>query len=295
MARIIGWLSLYLVLAANISWSWAGVIGEVLWPKDSVESIETVKDKIYEEAFLQAVLKEANNILGGNIEKNRLEILGEFLRPRLDKLIYGYREITFEDSGEEINLSLDCEINKDLLRKELRKYGLLFTANKKIDYDLTLKGVSPEEFLTLSRLQTLTGVKVEVGAPLKVTILKATEKWFGEMVFDEEKIKVSADSLEDLWIKLWARYFDLPKVMDERVDSFFLSTSGWVTISGIESFEQSLANWSNCILKKNLLQIELTGPTIKASWRIWTLDKLDLENKLKKILHPQNIVFTLER
>lgn len=295
MRRIVIWLSLFFLLGGNVNLSLAGVIGEVIWPKDSVESLEIVKDKIYEEAFLQAVLKEANNILGGNVEKNRLEILGEFLRPRLDKLIYGYREVTFEDRGEEISLSLDCEINKELLRRELKKYGLLFTTNKKIDYDLTLKGVSPEEFLTLNRLQILTGVRVEVKAPLKVTILKGTEKWFGEMVFDEEKIEVDAESLETLWIKLWARYFDLPKVMDERVDSFFLNTSGWVTISSIENFEQSLEKWSNCILKKSLLQIELTGPTIKVSWRIWTLDKQDLENKLKEFLHPQNIVFTLER
>jgi len=287
-------LFVILLFLCGVQSAYAGVEVEVIWPKDSAETLKDIKPKIYEQAFLQAVLKEANNLLDQKLSKQRLEILGEFLLPRIDKFIYGYRELSWVEQEETLELKLDCEVNKSLLRQELKKYGLLFTANKKLAYDLTLKGVSPEEFLTLSRLQTLTGVEVKVDAPLKVTILKGQEKWFGELVVKEHKLEIQADDLENLWIKLWAGYFDLPEVMNELVESFTLVSSGWVTIDSLKEFDKDLGTWSRFVLKKNLLTVELSGPSIKASWKVWSLNKEELALELKKVLHPQNIVFNLE-
>ncbi|SDN79293.1 hypothetical protein SAMN04488516_10737 [Desulfonauticus submarinus] len=287
---------LFILLFIYPSTVFAGVTVEVTVPlAGSNELLSDLKQDIYHKAFLQACLKESESILGVSISKERLSILQDFLEPVLDKLVYGYREIYFKIGEQDIKLKLDCEINRKILRNELKKYGILFTARHKIAYDLTLQGVSPEEFVILSRLQTLAGVEVSPGAELKLTILKGKDKWAGELIFGKHEIKCISSSLKDLWLKVWAKYFALPEVMDKLTQSFVLSTTGWACAESIHNFDAQLKQWDQILLKQELIHIYLQVPSISATWNVWTLDKESLEKKLNNVLHSQNIVYSLTR
>ncbi|MDQ7031339.1 MAG: hypothetical protein Q9M37_01280 [Desulfonauticus sp.] len=271
----------------------AGIVVDVKLQTPETQSSLDVKKSAYKEAFLQACLKETEHILGVNLSDDRLSVLRDFLEPEVDNLIYGYREIFFNQSENQIELKLECEINKKLLRKELRKYGVLFTAKNKIVYNLSLQGVSPEEFITLNRLQILTGLEVKPGAKLQLTIIKGENNWRGILIFGDHVLETSASSLQDLWLKLWGQYFDLPEVMDQLTEHFEIITTGWVSADSIHNFDLELSKWDQVVLKKELLDISLATASMKAKWKIWTLNKDEFLNKLKDFLHNQNISYSI--
>jgi len=261
--------------------------------KNCTLDLECAKNVLLKKAFLQAFEEKVKTVLGNNTESKRIEFLKDFVAPEIKKFIYGYRQIDLTEQDNQVFLKVDCVLDNALVQKTLKKYGLLFTVNKKIPYNLILKSIDPEKLIVLNKLQVVSGLYLEPQAELQLNLSQENGLWKGELVWSKGRIVEESGSLEDLWTRIWFAYFSLPEVMDNLTKRLSLNTTSWITVNDIYDFDNFLSKLDGIVVQKDLAQIALSSTSISAKWNIWALNVSALKNKIKDFLEERNIIYSL--
>jgi len=262
--------------------------------KNCTLDLECAKNVLLKKAFLQAFEEEVKAELGNRTDSQRIELLKNFIAPQIKQLIYGYRQIDLTEHKNEVVLKVDCVLDKHLVQKTLKKFGLLFTLDKKIPYNLILKSIDPEKLMVLNKLQVISGLYLDPQADLQLTISQENNLWQGELVWSKGRIVEESGSLEDLWTRIWSAYFSLPEVLDGLTKRLCLNTTSWIVVNDLYNFDKFLSRLDGVVIQKDLSQITLGPTSISAKWDIWVVNVLILKNKIKTFLDEHNITYFLK-
>ncbi|WP_457572142.1 hypothetical protein [Desulfovulcanus sp.] len=296
MKRIIVKYILTLSLVFWVSLAFAGQTVHIVWPLEAGETHLQVQDQALDYAFNQAVMLEADDILGVKLEGPRREILTEFLAPKVKGLVLSYRELSRKDLPEELVLDLEVNVDRTRLKSFLKKIGVFYTKTKNWPYDLTLKSFNPEDWELLSRLQLLTGVAVQADSSPQLFLKRDLQgAWQGELKYNGQTISQTGTTLENVWMALWGKFFSLPEVQKDFMSRFVLATSGWATTDAIMFFDHVLGEWDKEIEMHKIVSVNMDVLAITSKWIVSTLDDAKLEQKLTEYLPKQGIVFELNK
>lgn len=275
----------------------------VTWPLEQGESPMSVKEKVVQHCFFRAVLMEAQSVLPGELSEARRVALGTFLRPRVDGLVTSYVEKGTEVREEppSIVTTMHVGVNGPALKKVLKSVGTFYTAGNPWPYALTLSGADPAAWQELDVLQAVTGLRVvEVssgGEDVPQLFLRkgGDGLWRGTLVAATGRGEFSGQNaeLEPLWMQLWGEYFGLSAVQERVLGTVYLAVSGWQDLTGVFSFDTSLAALEDSLDEEVLVHISLQGREAGGMWKIRTTDRQQLAGDLDRLLSGKGLRFEM--
>lgn len=245
-------------------------------------------------AFGQAVTDEAVDILAGKIDAGRLSLLHEFLTPRADSFIVSYSELGIEDVAGGKQLTVDVAVNRDLLKRQVKRLGIWYTLEHSFEYNPVYGTMLPETWENLGRLHVLYGLTPNSEAPVSLQMSYAEEIW--SLVLqrqDGADIVAQGATLDDAWHSVWGRYFSGTTAGDTTGETVLLQVAGWFTPDGVEAFDRMLQEWTKVLDTASLTRVEMKPVGIGAHWHIVVTDKAALETRLREYLAGRGLTFAL--
>ncbi len=289
-------LLVIILLAVSSSWLWAGehvvrIEKELASPSQEAEFNATVRN----EGFARAVLQEVHSVLGSSLAKARREAVLKILAPRVQEFVLSFSEQTFIEKKSKAVLRLNVRVNAQAVKSFLQHWGTYYTGSQTWSYVLRAPGLDPEALQELRTLELMSGVsRAEKAEP--VLELKAAEgSWSGELRFQERSWKDKAESLEELWVSLWSKYFGLPGIRSRVQVGLELRVSGWSTFTGLTDFNRRMESWTQLLDRAKLQEAVFQGQGVSGRWLLRTLHQEALEKELQSFLSPRGLTFSLTR
>jgi len=295
-------LSIYRILLFSLVFFLLGLSSAQAWQQVQVD-VELDEDKSFQElqqqglrsGYSQAVIRESQRIVPGELSEKRKEMLGEHLDWRIDDLILGYRIFSREEVDDRLLMDLEVNVDTAALRSILQRTGVYYTSTAPWKYDLSTRGSGPGDFGMLQRLQTITGVEVDSDAPTSVSLTRRQDgSWSGVIDYKDITHEVTGGNLYSVWSDLWAFFFTRPEVMSEMTMDFTLKTTGWATTDAIMHFDEMILSWDEKVEKGSILYIHTDVPSYRAGWTLTTLNPDLLKKRLGEYLPSRGVYHTID-
>ncbi|WP_028574507.1 hypothetical protein [Desulfonatronovibrio hydrogenovorans] len=275
------------------AFSWQPVTVEEA--RSEEESLRENRDRALDSGFRKAVLQEMGLILPGRISQERLHAVMSYIDGRVEGLVQGYRGVSVRETDHGLILEMEVNIDSSSLRRILQDAGVYYTSLHPWSYDLNTSGASPDDLIKLQHLQLITGVQVDSTARTVLSLRKSGQgAWSGSIGHQHVETSVSAESLEKAWFELWKYFFGHPDIRDRFVRVVILSTSGWPTTDAVMNFDRILAAWKQEVESGKIVSVFTDVPSMKATWKVLTLNPESLEKRLQNYLPARGVAFNIE-
>jgi len=237
-------------------------------------------------AFVQAVHREALDILPASLPSARSRALEEILKPRAEQMVYSYSELERNMDGQALTLSMSVGVNAQALKAGLKSWGIYYTARQQLACSVSIRGESQEERERLETLMLITGIKgSHQSSELSLRVRKTSqqpEQWDLRLTRPETTLTRSGSELDSAWHDLWSEYFSLDKVQGRFGQSFRVQISGWTTSSELQSFHARFVEWSRELDTAELQRVAIQPEGLSGFWLVRTMDREALEDRLRR-------------
>ena len=219
-------------MLAGLSWAATALAADVELdiPRLEGERQQQLQARALQAAFTRAVYDEALDILPGELQPLRRELLYDFLSSRSAKFIQGYSDVSHEPIPGGVRIYAKVAVNRGDLKKMLHDLGMFYTVDAFLPYTLALgegAGFTGEE---ITRLQFLSGLSSIHGARPKLTLQRAsTDVWTGHLESEAGEWRSRSSDLETLWITLWGNYFSRTGMAAKGKKALSVQVAGWKT------------------------------------------------------------------
>jgi len=286
-------LLLFILLLPGPAHSWQQVVAEA-FSEDRFSRSE-LQDIAMKSGFRQAVSQEIDRMIQARIPLERKSALMKHIDDQVGDLVQGYRQASWLERNDALMLEMEVNVDTASLRTLLRKTGVYYTSDSAWPYSLNTRGASPEDFSLLQELQLITGAVVDGNAATTLNLGKSAEgTWSGSIIHEHINLSASGSTLDQVWFDLWEYFFSRPEIQSGFVESLTLNTSGWTTTDSIMNFDMILGTWHREIEQRNIISVHSDVHSLKASWRIHSLSRESLEERLENYLGARGIDYNTQ-
>jgi hypothetical protein len=287
------WLLVVLVLPGE-----AAQRVEVTWPLAPDQQEMDVREEALHAGFLQGVVQQANELLAEPMAGDRAELFGAYMENRVSDLVLGYSllETSLVEEPPALDMVLSVTLNVPEIKKHLRQLGILYTCSNPVAATMTLSGVDGTDWQRLEELKTLTGVNVVFSgsdaAPgaAEVQIDKSdTTAWKGVLTAFDKTFTSRGKSLDEVWMALWADYFNLESVVAGIFDTVRFKIDGWYVPEGVSYFDTLLPTWKKLVEQSSLVKVELEPESLGGLWEVRTRDVQAMRSRLESFLADKGL------
>lgn len=290
MKKILFFIMLLLIPASAYSWQQVSVERYL----DEEDLSGDVRSTVLEKGFRQAIELEIGRLIPGKLSTERSSALMNHLQGRVEDLVQGYRRTVWHEDDTVIGLDMEVDIHVQPLKKILQESGVYYTSVAPWHYSLTTKGISPDEFADLQRLQLITGVAADSEASTELTIAYTPGSgWSGEIEHEQKSMSVSGSKLEEVWFDLWGYFFARPDIVSAFVEEVTLDTTGWATIDSIMSFDAILREWDKEVEASEVVTVFTDIPSLMVTWNVSTLNREFLIKRLDQFFTSREISYNI--
>ncbi len=264
------------------------------------------RQQALDRALLDAVTREARNMLPAPAAEARLKALREHLAPHALDYVQSYHEIivakpTAEQQAEQapqppsgqpsavqkaqaapFELELDVEVNRVYLRQTLIRLGFFAGGQHPGVFVLRLgTGVTEKDAKGLEPLSALLGLSrgqqnPSAGAP--EVSLERLPQGYHKAVLRQGTRALAADAPElgALWLDVWGKYFtELERQAGPGVQR--LTIVGFAGVDAVLEFYQALSSWDDALQDAKLGVVGFTAQGMSAQiiCRVTSQERLD--------------------
>ena len=239
-------------------------------------------------------MQEALGLLPGPIGTERTRILGQYLGERASRFVESYVVINVQENETGTTMVLDVTLNRNQLRIMLRDLGVLANWSGNSPYTLVLESDTGDALDKLGELNELSGLYVRSGTEPTVYLHRGEEAWGGRLEATGIFEVTQAETLEDLWPRLWGAWFQSLDQGEDFKGGLALYVSGWFTSDGARAFGEQMQDWRGAVQSASLVTVSLDAAGVAAIWRVRTANPELLRARLEEYLPPRNLAFRLE-
>jgi hypothetical protein len=278
--------------------AWPALAGQVRVFEPMAEGMSQrgLRDKARAQGFAQAVLEEAETMLGDKLPEARTALLHEYLLGHAEPFIQGYKVVSSQDFPEGLSLTMDVRVDRRTLRDSLGGMGLFSTLAQPQPATVVWPGdLSDEELQSLHHLIKLTGVEPAEGASPVFTLERGSDKgsWKGHLSYDgQEWLAINAD-MATAWFTLWPRFFERPTEQAAQTGGETLSVTGWFSPDGVLEFDRVLHGWDGAVQNARLATMDMQPSGAGATWTVSVVNRDRLEMLLNAFLPQRGLSFHL--
>jgi len=278
--------------------AWAALAGQVQVFEPMAEGMSQrgLRDTARAQGFAQAVLEEANTMLGNKLPETRSALLKEYLLGHAEPYIQGYKVVSSQDYPEGLSLTMDVRVDRRTLRDSLGSMGLFATLGQPQAATVVWPGdLSDEELQALHHLINLTGIAPTEGGSPVFTLERGADKgtWKCHLSYDgREWLAVNTD-MAAAWFTLWPRFFDQATVQAAQTGGETLTVSGWFSPDGVLEFDRVLHGWDGAVQNARLVTMDMQPSGAGATWAVSVVNRDRLEMLLNAFLPQRGLSFHL--
>jgi hypothetical protein len=251
------------------------------------------KDQARQEAFVQALLQEALDVLPWTIGPARQRALGQALAKYSQSLVLSYCQEQYRRRPGLIRYQAQITVNTPGIKERLKDWGTFYTAAQSLRIGLHTKGLDADQGSRLSRWMLISGLKArQVDDPV-LTVSHGRGLWRLGLETQGKDWDQSGVNLERAWSELWSRYFAQKSVQGRVVQSFVLRVSGYPTVQGVYGLDGRLRDMGKSIDQVQLDLVCLRPSGIKAEWELTVLDEQALAGSLSRFVAQRGLNFEL--
>lgn len=245
-------------------------------------------------ALAQGVSQEADVLLQGSLDDERRAALQRILEPRAEEYVLGWEEIEYLPTDWGAVLHLNVRVNREALRNFLRSLGVTSTQGRQVDYQLDPQGLTSAQLEVVRSLERLSGV-LDDGSDTLILRLGVLEGgWQGVLDYEGMVWTAAERDLPGLWASLWEHYFRLDRARGGFEGAVTLVTQGWRSTGDIQAFDLHLRALDVSMDAIDLLGVSMQADRYQANWRVVTLDRDTLTNRVRHYLQERSVTFDLE-
>lgn len=290
MKKILFLIMLMMIPAGAYPWQQVSV--EKYLVEDDLSG--DVRSEVIDEGFRQAIELEIDRLIPGKLSAERNYALMGHLEGRVEDLVQGYRRTVWHEDNTVIGLDMEVDIHVQLLKKILKESGVYYTSISPWHYSLSTKGISPDEFADLQRLQLITGVVADSEASTDLSIAYTPGSgWTGEIDHEQKSMSVSGSKLEDVWFDLWGYFFSRKDIVSIFVEEITLDTTGWATIDSIMDFDSILDGWQEEVESRDIVSVFTDVPSLMVTWNISTLNRDFLIKRIDQFFASRKLNYNI--
>lgn len=311
-AALAAGLFIICLLASTGAWAQSRSVS-VTWTEGAANATVRDRAEAVQSAFRTAVFREAVDILPGPIDQGRQSLLWDYLADKAPDWVQSYSETGYvktppppsavnaedtDQAGATHRISLDVQVNRDAVKRALRRAGVYYTTTAPWPFELRLSGDVGPAWTQLGDLQRLTGLVVHEGVEPVLTLSRQLAEqpggqpagqgeadapqavWSGSLQTDGRQWTAWDPDLSVVWFELWGKFFSRPEVEAGLVRTAVLIMDGWYTPDGVRAFDAELRGWENEVEEATLVGLTATAGGVEARWLVKTLDAQALERRL---------------
>lgn len=237
-------------------------------------------------ALVQAVHREATDILPASLPEARSLALEDILKPRAEKFVFSYSEQGRRLAKETLQLTMSVGVNTQALKDYLKSWGMYYTAQELLSCSVSLQGVSGEDRNLVDRYMLVTGIKDSFQTPecsLQVRQASSEPKaWELRLSGPEKTLTRKGADLESVWHALWSQYFSQPGVQKRLGQTFLVRVIGWTTSSEVQNFHSRLVDWGRELDTAELQRVDIQPEGLSGTWLIRTMDRKAFESRIRR-------------
>ena len=271
---------------------------QVYTVRDEDTSPMELRNRALAEGFAHAVADEAQVLLGGALDRNRLEAVRLYFVDHGKTYIQGYNILSSEDVEDGLMMTLDVRVNRRSLRDGLTRLGFFETAKALQPASVTWPGeMADEELAGLQSLMVMSGLKQAVGTYPAFTLEYGPKEgtYKGTLATEDREWIAAGQDIAVVWTDLWTRYFSRPKDGAVGPQKQFLTISGWFTPDGVLEFDRVLKGWDFAVQDSRLVEMDIQPTGVGATWNMKILDSKRLATLLNSFLPQRGLSFQLNR
>ena len=273
----------------------AQVTVKVFTPAQEGVSATDLRQKAMLAGFAQAVSQLAVRLLPCDIGEVRTGLLATVMETRADHYVLSYREVQAAHSAEGFRLEMEVEVDRRLLRDDLRALGLAASCQGRLAFALEPgDGLIPEDMDGLRDLARLAGMNVTPGVTPRLKAYRVGEDLItGELATPEGVWAASGPNAAAVWIELWGKYFARLEALANTGGGQMLMVSGWFTPDGVFEFDRVLDGWDLAVSEVRLVDVDMVPTGVEARWSIQVTDKARLASLLDGWLAGRGLTYSL--
>ena len=265
-------------------------------PMEEDMSAMALRSQALAEGFAQAVLDEAQKMLGGALDEGRAELFREYLVDHARPYVQGYKILSSESSEGGLILRLDVQVNKTALREGVKRMGFMETLTGPMAASVAWpEDLDEETRVEVEQMTALTGLQVQSGVLPQFTLEHGRDKgtFKGHLEGDDREWMAVSKDIPTLWFDLWGRYFSHSKEAGARVALHSLSVAGWFSPDGVLEFDRGLRSWDSSVQDVRLVEMDMQPTGVGATWTFRLLDGGRLKMMLQGFLPQRGLSFKL--
>ncbi len=245
--------------------------------------------------FAQAVSELAVRMLPCEIGEQRAAMLAEVLKSRADHYVLSYLELESGHTAEGFRLEMEVEVDRRLLRDDLRALGLAATCEKHMAFALEPgDGLTEEDAAGFRDLAVLSGMAATLGVMPRLKAYRVGDDLMtGELVTDQGGWSASGPNPAAVWIELWGKYFARLEALADTGGGQVLMVSGWFTPDGAFEFDRVLDGWDQAVSEVRLVDVDMVPTGVEARWSVRVTDKARLSSLLDSWLAGRGLTYRL--
>lgn len=266
---------------------------EVFVPSEEGMTSMQIRKKGTEEAFAQAVVDTAVEMLPATLSDDRIMLLREYFLDKAGGYVLGYKEISSLRQEQGLKLTMDVSVNRKALRTALQDMGVYYTASKPLPVTFRHQGeLDPDNLQKVRELIELTGLKRDLDVQPEFLLQREGEKlWRGRLIFEGRDWVAVKKDIPELWFALWKRYFSRQEMRESASSATRLRVSGWFTPDGAQDFDRVLQSWVSAVQEVQLVEMEMLPSGVAATWEIRVVNSGLLQARLDAFLPVRGLNF----
>ena len=168
-----------------------------------------LRKQALDDGFARAVAEEAQIVLGGALDNNRLEALRVYLVGHSKTYIQGYNILSSEDVEDGLMMTLDVRVNRRTLRDGLTRLGFFESAKASRSASVVWpEEITEEELTRLQSLMVMSGLERTEGVRPAFTLEYGPEGIYkGTLVLEDREWTSANVDMSVVWVDLWSEYF----------------------------------------------------------------------------------------
>jgi hypothetical protein len=258
------------------------------------ESQQQLQARALQAAFTRAVYNEALDLLPGQLQPLRSELLYSFLSNRSAKYIQGYSDVSNEHISNGVRIYAHVVVNRNALKKMLQDLGILYTVDAFLPYTLSMGQGMGSIGEQITRLQFLSGLSSIHGVKPRLTLESGPQDvWSGHLESDSGEWRSRSKDLEVLWLTLWGNYFSRTGMAARGNKAMSVQVVGWKAPDDIRIFDEELQTWEHSVSAAELVDVSLEAGGLTARWQILTDKVQEVQQALDVRLAPQGLTVLL--
>jgi hypothetical protein len=281
------------------------------------------RQQALDRALLDAVSREARNMLPAPATEVRLKALREHLAPHALDYVQSYHEIigakpTPEQQAEQatipttgqpsavqkpqtapVELELDVEVNRAYLRQTLIRLGFFAGGQHPGIFVLRLgTGVTEKDAKALDPANALLGLsrgQQNTAASAPEVSLERLPQGYHKAVLRQGTRVLAADAPElgTLWLDVWGKYFaELERQAGPGMQR--LTIVGFASVDAVLEFYQALSSWDDALqdAKLGVVGFAAQGMSAQITCRVTSQERLDA--RLRPALQERKLTLTAQ-